>query len=34
MVTTDKWKGYNPIAKDYKITQVLSNKRAELIALI
>lgn len=33
MVTTDKWKGYNPIAKDYKITQVLSNKGAEFIAL-
>jgi transposase-like protein len=33
MVTTDKWKGYNPIAKDYKITQVLSNNGANFIAL-
>ena len=32
-VTTDKWKGYNPIAKEYNITQVLSNKGANFIAL-
>lgn len=32
-VTTDKWKGYNPIAKDYNITQVLSNKGANFKAL-
>lgn len=32
-VTTDKWKGYNPIAKDYNITQVLSNKGASFKAL-
>jgi hypothetical protein len=25
-VTTDKWKGYNPIAKDYDLTQILSEK--------
>lgn len=32
-VTTDKWKGYNPIAKEYNITQVLSNKGANFKAL-
>lgn len=32
-VTTDKWKGYNPIAKDYDITQVLSDKGANFKAL-
>jgi len=32
-VTTDKWRGYNPIAKDYKITQVLSNKGSNFKAL-
>lgn len=32
-VTTDKWKGYNPIAKDYNITQVLSNKGSNFKAL-
>lgn len=32
-VTTDKWKGYNPIAKEYNITQVLSSKGANFIAL-
>jgi transposase-like protein len=26
IVTTDKWRGYTPIAKEYNITQVLSNK--------
>ena len=25
-ITTDKWKGYNPIAKDYHLTQILSDK--------
>ena len=29
-ITTDKWKGYNPIAKDYDLTQILSDKRGEL----
>jgi transposase-like protein len=33
MVTTDKWKGYNPIAKNYNITQVLSNKGSNFKAL-
>lgn len=32
-VTTDKWKGYNPISKDYDITQVLSDKGANFKAL-
>ncbi len=32
-VTTDKWKGYNPIAKEYNITQILSNKGANFKAL-
>ena len=32
-VTTDKWKGYNPIAKDYNITQILSNKGSNFKAL-
>ena len=25
-LTTDKWRGYNPIAKDYNISQILSEK--------
>jgi hypothetical protein len=32
-VKTDKWKGYNPLAKEYDITQVLSNKGANFKAL-
>lgn len=32
-VTTDKWKGYRPIAKDYDITQVLSDKGGNFKAL-
>ena len=32
-VTTDKWKGYNPIAKDYDITQIISDKGSNFKAL-
>jgi transposase-like protein len=32
-VTTDKWKGYNPIAKDYDLTQILSEKGSNFKAL-
>lgn len=32
-ITTDKWKGYNPIAKDYDLTQILSDKGANFKAL-
>lgn len=32
-VTTDKWRGYTPIAKEYSITQVLSNKGSNFKAL-
>jgi len=32
-VTTDKWKGYRPIAKVYNITQVESNKGLNFKAL-
>ena len=32
-ITTDKWKGYNPIAKEYDLTQVLSDKGANFKAL-
>lgn len=32
-VTTDKWKGYNPIAKDYDLNQIDSNKGANFKAL-
>ena len=32
-ITTDKWKGYNPIAKDYDLTQVLSDKGSNFKAL-
>jgi transposase-like protein len=32
-VTTDKWKGYNPIAKDYDLTQILSDKGSNFKAL-
>ena len=32
-VTTDKWKGYNPIAKDYDLTQILSDKGSKFKAL-
>jgi transposase-like protein len=32
-VKTDKWKGYNPLAKEYDITQVLSDKGANFKAL-
>ena len=33
IVTTDKWRGYTPIAKEYNITQVLSNKGSNFKAL-
>jgi transposase-like protein len=33
MVTTDKWRGYSPIANEYNITQVLSNKGSNFKAL-
>jgi hypothetical protein len=32
-ITTDKWKGYYPIAKNYKITQILSDKGSNFKAL-
>ena len=32
-ITTDKWKGYNPIAKDYDLTQILSEKGSNFKAL-
>jgi transposase-like protein len=32
-VTTDKWKGYNPIACDYDLTQILSDKGSNFKAL-
>ncbi|VAW15862.1 hypothetical protein MNBD_BACTEROID03-2388 [hydrothermal vent metagenome] len=32
-ITTDKWKGYNPIAKDYDLTQILSDKGSDFKAL-
>jgi len=32
-VTTDKWKGYGPIAKAYDITQIESNKGLSFRAL-
>ena len=32
-VTTDKWKGYNPIAKEYDLTQILSDKGSNFKAL-
>jgi transposase-like protein len=32
-ITTDKWKGYNPIANDYDLKQVLSDKGANFKAL-
>lgn len=32
-VTTDKWKGYRPIAKEYDITQIESDKGANFKAL-
>lgn len=32
-ITTDQWKGYNPITKDYKITQIASNQGANFKAL-
>ena len=32
-VTTDKWRGYRPIAKAYKITQIESNKGVNFKAL-
>lgn len=28
-VTADKWKGYNPIAKDYDLTQIIKRQRGE-----
>ena len=32
-VTTDKWKGYNPIAKEYDLTQIVSDKVSNFKAL-
>jgi len=32
-ITSDKWKGYNPIANDYDLTQILSDKGANFKAL-
>ena len=32
-ITTDKWKGYNPIVKDYDLTQILSEKGSNFKAL-
>ncbi len=32
-VTTDLWKGYHPIFKDYDITQIESNNGRNFIAL-
>jgi transposase-like protein len=32
-ITTVKWKGYNPIAKDYDLTQILSEKGSNFKAL-
>lgn len=32
-ITTDKWKGYNPIAKEYDLTQILSDKGSNFKAL-
>ena len=32
-ITTDKWKDYNPIAKEYDITQILSDKGSNFKAL-
>lgn len=32
-ITTDKWKGYGPIAKAYDINQIESNKGANFKAL-
>lgn len=32
-ITTDKWKGYRPLFKDYNITQILSNQGKNFIAL-
>ena len=32
-VTTDLWKGYHPILKDYDITQIESNNGRNFIAL-
>lgn len=32
-VTTDQWKGYNPISKDFNITQIPSNSGANFKAL-
>lgn len=32
-ITTDKWKGYNPIAKEYNLTQILSDKGGNFKAL-
>ena len=32
-VITDKWKGYGPIAKDYDLTQILSDKGSNFKAL-
>ena len=32
-VTPDKWKGFNPIAKEYDLTQIISDKGSNLKAL-
>jgi len=33
-ITTDQWKGYNPISKDYNITQIPSQTGANFKAHI
>lgn len=33
MITTDKWKGYRPLFKDFNITQIESNKGKNFMAL-
>jgi transposase-like protein len=33
VITTDKWKGYRPLSKDYNITQIESNKGKNFMAL-
>jgi CRISPR/Cas system CSM-associated protein Csm2 small subunit len=32
-ITTDKWKGYSPISKEYNLTQILSDKGSNFKAL-
>jgi hypothetical protein len=33
-ITTDKWKGYNPIPKDYDLTQILSEEGSNFKAFM